>query len=131
METSDFVVEKPVRSQLDQVIKIGTMGRNRLAWCGPVRSAQHHSSAISPKDGQMNSDHEETLDRPRLRNILQKKSLLLFRNVKSLKTGRLRNGSRLKKTKVTCTIHDGGLNAGPERRRIHCGGRWGNLNRIG
>lgn len=88
METADSVVEKLGRHQLDQAVKIGMVGLDRLAWCGPLRT-QHHFCDISPQNGQLNSDHEKILDRLRLRCILQKKSPLPFTNVKSLKTKNL------------------------------------------
>lgn len=131
METVGLVMEKFSRHQLDQVIKTGLTGLDGLAWCVPLRT-QHHFCDISPQNGQLNSDHKETWDRPKLRNTLQNKSpLQLFKNVKTLKRGSLRNSSTLKKMKVACDMSDGGLDLEPESRRIYCWGWLRNFNRVG
>lgn len=77
------MVQKADRHQPDLVIRvtiiIGRTGQKRVPRCDAPRRAQHHFGCILAKDTQPESGREETLERPRLGDIL--------RQSRSIKTG--------------------------------------------
>lgn len=86
---------------------------------------QHRFHAIPAKDTELGPNHEETSDKPKLRDTLQKKWSVVFKNVKLTKNKeRLRNYPRLKETKRTRKLNatrDPGLDPFVIKD-IHC---WG------
>ena len=94
---------------------------------------QHRFCAIPAKDTELGPNHEETSDKQKLRDTLQKKWSVVFKNVKITKNKeRLRNYSRLKETKKTRKLNatgDPGLDPFVIKD-IHCWGIWRNLNGV-
>lgn len=67
-----------------------------------LRTAQYDFSGIPATDAWPDSGHEETMERPRLRVILENKRPVFFKTVKDTRDRkRLRNHSRLKDIKET------------------------------
>lgn len=67
-----------------------------------LRWTQCHSYGIHAKNAEAKSNPEETSDKSKLKDILQKNWPVLFQNIKIMKVkGRLTHRSRLKETEKT------------------------------
>lgn len=67
-----------------------------------MKRTQHCFCNIPTKDALLESNHEETANKPTAWGILQNNQLVIFKGITEMKVkGRMKNCSKLKETKET------------------------------